>query len=184
MSLLTFYNCDAVALMTFKVACYFIPDITTIITLKLESSIQMKILNVCMLIRLLLSELHNDDKWQQHWPAHNKTETGDLKSRCLSSTSPFQSDSGPDEHRVRNPPWAAKSWNQPIFHAVVCENTSCCGLSWTWALTQSTSLCITRALGFVCIGKDGEVEREAFAGICLCTGLMGLVCALEKTLGL
>lgn len=110
-----------------------------------------------MLMRqLFTSQRYNDSKQQQRWLAHNKTETGDLKS-C---PSPYQSDFGPNKHQVRNPPRAAKSWNQPIFHAVVCENTSCCGLSWTWALTQSTSLCITGAWGFVCIAKDVEVERE------------------------
>lgn len=67
--MLTFLNdeCDAMTLM-FDVTCYFLLD-TTIITTdasELELSVQMQILNSCMLIQLLLSVLHNDAKRQQH----------------------------------------------------------------------------------------------------------------------
>lgn len=119
-------------------------------------------------------EQRNDGKQQQHWPACYKTETWELKPCCKSITKAIPA---PDKRQGRNLLQAAKSWYQPIFHAVVYENTSCCGLSWTWALTQSTSLHITRALGGVCISMAGEAEA---AEMCPHTSLTGVSHSLQK----
>lgn len=90
-----------------------------------------------------------------------------LKIFCKSITKVILA---PDKHGGRNPPQPAKSWNQPIFHAVVYENTSCCGQSWTCALTQSTSLGVTGATR-CCLYRHGEVEQKYASHLRgVCTG--------------